>query len=136
MSVPVPVLELHDVTKNYPGQPPVIALSGGELHRLQRRAGRRDRPVRVAPRSRGPERWLAGQRPGDRHPLALSAGQLGWPGAGPAGKPDPVQRLHRQAAPVAGRHPGVQQPVGHVVNHAGVLGEEELLEYEPDPGGP
>ena len=28
MSVPVPVLELHDVTKAYPGEPPVMALTG------------------------------------------------------------------------------------------------------------
>ena len=34
------------------------------------------------------------------------------------------------------RHPGVEQPVGDVVQHGGVLGEEELLEHEPDPGGP
>jgi hypothetical protein len=32
------------------------------------------------------------------------------------------------------RGPGVQQPVGDVVQHGLVLGEEELLEHEPDPG--
>ena len=32
--------------------------------------------------------------------------------------------------------PGVQQPVGHVVQHGGVLGEEGLLEHEADPGRP
>ena len=32
--------------------------------------------------------------------------------------------------------PGVEEAVGHVVEHALVLGQEELLEHEADPGGP
>src|SRR5438270_728556 len=31
---------------------------------------------------------------------------------------------------------GVEEPVGDVVEHGGVLGQEELLEDDPDPGGP
>ena len=32
--------------------------------------------------------------------------------------------------------PGVEEAVGHVVEHALVFGQEELLEHEADPGGP
>ena len=50
-------------------------------------------------------------------------------------QPDPVQGLQRQPPPPAPAHPGIQQP-GHVTQHALVLGQEELLEHEPDPGRP
>src|SRR5215469_7054866 len=51
-------------------------------------------------------------------------------------EPDPVQGPQCQPAPRAAAHPGVQQPVGHVAKHALGLGQEELLEHEPDPGRP
>ena len=49
------------------------------------------------------------------------------------GQPDSVQRGGGQQPPLGAPDAGVQQPVGHVAQHALVLGEEELLEHEPDP---
>ncbi len=81
-------------------------------------------------------RRRARYRPGDRDPLPLAPRQLGRPGGGPVRQPDPGQRVCRQPPPLAAADAGVQQPVGHVAQHALVLGEEELLEHEPDPGRP
>ena len=100
----------------------------------QRRAGR---GVQVARRLVGQHhRRAADDRPGDRHPLPFTAGQLGRPGAGPVLQADPLERGGRQAAPPGPRHARVQQPVGHVGQHGLVLGQEELLEHEADPGRP
>ena len=47
--------------------------------------------------------------------------------------PSPT-RSSAAAAPAArAADPGIQQPVGHVAQPGGVLGQEELLEHEPDP---
>ncbi len=54
------------------------------------------------------------------------------PGGGPVRQADPVQGVQRQPPPLAPADAGVQQPVGHVAEHGLVLGEEELLEHEPD----
>jgi hypothetical protein len=51
-------------------------------------------------------------------------------------QPDPAQRFGGQPPPGGAADAGVQQPVGHVAQHRLVLGEEELLEHEPDPGRP
>ena len=60
--------------------------------------------VQVAGRLVGQhDRRLAGDRPGDRHPLPLAAGQLGGPGAQLVAEPDPVQRGRR---PARGAGPG------------------------------
>ena len=45
---------------------------------------------------------------------------------------DPLERLRRARAPLGGRDAGIEQPVGDVLERGGVLGEEELLEHEPD----
>ncbi len=74
--------------------------------------------------------------PRDRDPLPLAARQLGRPGGGLVRQPDPVQRGRGQPPPLVAADPGVQQPVGDVAQHALVLGEEELLEHEPDPRRP
>ena len=50
-------------------------------------------------------------------------------------EPDPVQRRRGPLAPLGQADAGVQEPVGHVVQGGGVLGEEELLEHEADAGG-
>jgi len=43
----------------------------------------------------------------------------------------------RDGAPAAllERDAGVEEPVGDVIQHGGVLGQEELLEDEANPGG-
>ncbi len=79
---------------------------------------------------------LAGQGARDGHPLPLPSGQLGGPGTGPACEADQVEGVQRPAAPFGQPDPGVQEAVGHVVEHGLVLGQEELLEDEPDAGGP
>jgi hypothetical protein len=79
-------------------------------------------------------RRRARYRPRHRDPLPLATRQLGRPRRGLMGQPDPVQGLQRQKPPRAAAHPGIHQPVGHVAQHGLVLGEEELLEHEPDPG--
>ena len=48
-------------------------------------------------------------------------------------EPDPAQRGGGLLAPLGQAAPGVQQRVGDVVQRGLVLGEEELLEHEPDP---
>ena len=47
-----------------------------------------------------------------------------------------VECFQRQPSPVPDGEPGVEQAVGDVVEDRGVLGEEELLEHEPDPRRP
>ena len=78
-----------------------------------------------------------GDRPGDRDPLPLTARQLGRPG-GAARCPSPTRSSAAAARwrRSAGGYAGVQQPVGDVVQRGLVLGQEELLEHEPDPGRP
>ena len=44
------------------------------------------------------QRRVGDQRPGDRDPLLLTAGQLTRPVTDPIGQPDPVERLHAPAA--------------------------------------
>ena len=91
--------------------------------------------VEVAGRLVGEDdRRLADQRPRHRHPLALAAGELGGAVALAVGEADPGQRRGGAAAALAGRHAGVEQPVGDVVDHRRRLEQEELLEDEADPG--
>ena len=78
----------------------------------------------------------ARHRPGDGDSLPFPARQLDRPGGGPVPEPDPLQRGRREPAPLVAANAGVQQPVGDVGQHGLVLGEEELLEHEPDPGRP
>ena len=51
-------------------------------------------------------------------------------------KADQGQGVEGSGAPFGLGDPGVEEPVGHVVEDALVLGQEELLEHEADPGGP
>ena len=48
------------------------------------------------------------------------------------GEADPLERLVGAPVPLGGRDAGVEQPVGDVLAHRGVLGQEELLEDEAD----
>ena len=74
--------------------------------------------------------------PGDRHPLPLPAGELGGLERRALGEADPFERLVRAPVPLGGGDAGVEQPVGDVLPHRGVFGQEELLEDEPDLPGP
>ena len=78
----------------------------------------------------------AHQGPGDGDPLALAARELGGAGVGSLVQADQLQGVEGLVAPFGHGDPGVEEPVGHVVEHALVLGQEELLEHEADPGGP
>ena len=49
---------------------------------------------------------------------------------------DEVQGVEGALAALLEWNAGVEEPVGHVVQYGGVFGQEELLEDEPDPGGP
>ena len=61
----------------------------------------------------------ADQGPGDGHPLPLPARQLGRPGAGLCAQARPGRRASAAALPALGQaDPGVEQAVGHVVEHA------------------
>ena len=77
----------------------------------------------------------ADQGAGDRDPLALPAGELGGTGIGRRARPT-SSRASRARRGAGQGDAGVEEPVGDVVQHGGVLGKEELLEDEPDPGGP
>ena len=55
---------------------------------------------------------------------------------GRSSRPTSVEGVEGSGAPFGLGDPGVEEPVGHVVEHALVLGQEELLEHEADPGGP
>ena len=74
--------------------------------------------------------------PGDGDPLALSARELRGTGMGALCQADEVQGVEGALAALSEWDAGVEEPVGHVVQHGGVFGQEELLEDEPDPGGP
>ena len=52
------------------------------------------------------------------------------------GEADPFERLVRAPVPLGGGDAGVEQPVGDVLPRRRVLGQEELLEDEPDLPGP
>ena len=82
------------------------------------------------------DRRPADQGAGDGHPLALAARQLRRPGVWSGGRARPGERRGGPLAAAGEACPGIQQPVGDVVQRAGVLGQEELLEHEADPGGP
>jgi hypothetical protein len=80
------------------------------------------------------DRRLADERAGDRDALALTARELVGRNPARCASPTCRQRLGcaRSRRTEAGRA-GVEQPVGDVVEHGLVLGEEELLEDEADP---
>src|SRR5262249_58620195 len=82
------------------------------------------------------DRRPANERPRDRDALALAAGQLGRPGLEPIAEADPRQCLPGPSTPLARRQAGIEQPVCDVLERGCMLGEEELLEDEPDPGRP
>src|SRR5690349_828073 len=102
--------------------------------RQQRGTGGR---VQIAGRLVGEhDRRLPGHGTGYRDPLPLTAGQLGGAGALFVPEPHPFQRRGGLVTTVRQAGPRVQQPVRHVVDDGLVLGQEELLEHEPDPVRP
>ena len=78
----------------------------------------------------------ADQGSGDGDPLALPAGELGGASVGAAGQADQFEGVEGPGSAFGLGDPGVEEPVGHVVEDGLVLGQEELLEHEPDPGRP
>src|SRR5581483_7294895 len=99
--------------------------------------GRARTAVEVAGRFVGEhDRRPADQCPGNGDALAFAAGELGGTVIAAVPEPDALQRLGGALLARRSRHPGVQQALGHVVERALVLGEEELLEHEPDPRRP
>ena len=78
----------------------------------------------------------AGQGPGDGGALLLAAGELVGPVAEPVAEADPLDGGAGQPAPVGHPAAPVEQAVGHVVEHAEPVEQEELLEHEPQPPGP
>src|SRR6266702_2193249 len=82
------------------------------------------------------DRRGSGQRAGDRDPLPLTARQPGRPHRELVPQPHPGQGPGRPLPPFGGAIAGIQQPVGHVGQRGLLLGQEELLEHEPDRGRP
>ena len=78
----------------------------------------------------------AHQGPGDGHPLALAARQLGRQRGQLVRQADSHRALGRRPAALGQRGAGVEQAVRHIVEDALVLGQEELLEDEADPRAP
>ena len=54
----------------------------------------------------------------------------------PMPEPDLSKRLGRSCPALVEPYARVEQPVGDIVEGGLVFGQEELLEHEPDPGGP
>jgi hypothetical protein len=50
-------------------------------------------------------------------------------------QPDCGQRISGPLAPLANLNPRIQEPVSDVLGRRLMLGEEELLEHEPDAAG-
>ena len=82
------------------------------------------------------DRRAADQGPGDRDPLALPARELVGAGVGSLVEADQSEGVEGTGPPLGLGDPGVEEAVGHVVERALVLGQEELLEDEADPGRP
>ncbi len=79
------------------------------------------------------DRRLEGQRPGDGHALLLAAGQRAGVGLRLVRHAHPLQQLVRQRLGVAARRlQDMQRRVRHVVQHAHVRKQVELLEHEAD----
>src|SRR6266540_3824294 len=90
--------------------------------------------VEVAGRLVGEHDRRAGdQRPGDRDPLLLAAGELGRVMVEPVAQAHAPQRAGGQPPALARRHAAVEQAGGHVVQRAHRVEQEELLEDQADP---
>src|SRR5919197_1337062 len=96
---------------------------------------RAGRTVEVAGRLVGEhDRRRADERARDRDPLPLAARELGRACLQPGAEADRGQRVCRFLTTFRCWNACVEEPVGDVVEDARVLGEEELLEDEADPG--
>ncbi len=80
------------------------------------------------------------QRPGDRHPLTLTARERRRRKGDPVAEANAFQRDSRPVAALPPRHPGIDHGQRHVLQHRSVGQQVERLEHEPDlaapPGGP
>ena len=78
------------------------------------------------------ERRLRDERPGDRDPLLLAAGQLGRLVVEPVAQPEPLERGLRPGGPLAARDALVQQRRRDVVERRRPRQQVVRLEDEPD----
>src|ERR1700678_1250723 len=78
----------------------------------------------------------ADKRPGDGDPLALPARELVGAGVRVLVEADKSEGVESAGAAFGLGDPGVEEAVGNIVKRALVLGQEELLEHEADPGSP
>ena len=78
------------------------------------------------------DRRPLGERPRDRDPLALAAGQLRRPVGEAVAEADALERGPRRVPPLAAADPRVEQPGGDVVDRGQRVLEVEGLEHEPD----
>ena len=81
------------------------------------------------------DRRASDDRPGNGDPLALAPRELGRDRGQLVRQAHAGQGVGCGLAAVGKRCTGVKEPVGHVVENALVLGQEELLEDEPDARG-
>jgi hypothetical protein len=77
-------------------------------------------------------RRLAGDRPGDRHPLLLSPGQLPGQVAGAMRHADPLERLRHAPPPVPGTEAAIGERQLDVLADAEIADQVEALKDEPD----
>ena len=68
--------------------------------------------------------------------MALPAGELGGEGGRPVSQSDQIEGCEGPLAALLEGDAGIEEPVGHVVQHSRVFGQEELLKDEPDPSRP
>ena len=93
--------------------------------------------VQVAGRLVGEhDQRLVAQRPGDRDPLPLAAGQRGGQEPRPVGEPDPLQQLLRTPPGGPRRASGQQRRQLDVLDGGELLHQVEGLEDEADIGAP
>jgi hypothetical protein len=78
------------------------------------------------------QRRIARHRPGDGDALPLTAGQLMRFVVHPVAEADTFECGRRPLAALGGPQPGVEEPVGHVVQRRHPGREVELLEHEAD----
>ena len=76
---------------------------------------------------------LHGQRPGQRHPLALSPAELGGIAVGQAGQVDQLEQLRHPGPDLVARALAHPQAEGHVVAHRHVAEGRVVLEHQPHP---
>ena len=73
---------------------------------------------------------LCGQRPGDRHPLSLAAGELAGPPSGELGHPHLIQPVLGVCVGRLPAHPGDPRAEGDVLDHAEMREQQRILSQQ------